>query len=93
VKKFTLLAIILLTLSACGEKERVYTAKEFTYDEPLMESIKRKCNENPAKLQDTPNCVNAYAASSMITLRIVERGCYKKNVNTKECLDKFWAEN
>lgn len=60
MNKLLLSATLLLMLSACGEEAHDV---QWYLDHPAEHQAQmEKCNNDPAKLQDTPACINAREA-------------------------------
>jgi hypothetical protein len=59
-----------LGLAACSEPaERTYTVDELVADEALLSSIITTCRNNPGKLANRTNCMNAEAADGKLRLQ------------------------
>jgi hypothetical protein len=90
MKKLALLAAILV-LSACGKTEKVYTVKEFMTDKALREGILQKCKENPGKLGETPNCINADDANHKLFM-CREFRLPGQSTGPEACIEKFFGK-
>ncbi|WPE24234.1 EexN family lipoprotein [Shinella zoogloeoides] len=68
MRRFTILAALLL-IAACSEKtEQPYTVDQLTADEALLSRIMAECRNNPGELHETANCQNAEAADGELRL-------------------------
>jgi len=68
--------IFVLTLSGCvGEKDR--TVEWYKEHETERKAKIAECENNPGKLANTPNCVNARVAQSYIQHEVWEKKGFK----------------
>lgn len=67
MKKFLFCVTACLALAACNN-EKEYTVDELMKDDATRELLVSECKNNPGKLRDTPNCVNAGRANYLTDL-------------------------
>lgn len=68
MRRFPILASLLL-IAACSEKsEQSYSVDQLTADEGLLSRLMAECRSNPGELRETANCQNAEAAHGKLRL-------------------------
>ncbi len=72
MKKLALIALACVGLAGCNS-EKVHTVDELVKDDASRERIVAECLNNPGKLRDTPNCINAAAAKKIKETYTVEQ--------------------
>ncbi|MCH4539797.1 EexN family lipoprotein [Brucella tritici] len=73
MKNFLILTAFVL-LSACTEKaEATYTVEDLLADHRMLSRILDKCRNNPGKLRNTVNCMNAEAANSKLRFQNIRK--------------------
>ncbi len=71
MKKIILMAVLPLLLAGCFDdqpQEEVHTVGWFLKNPTVLDETMKKCNNNPGKLADTPNCKNAQKAQREIDI-------------------------
>lgn len=97
MKRFGMLILATLVLSACQEKGpagtegKNLTVHDFLRDIKLAEDTRKWCMENVAERDKLPNCVNANQAGLMVAMGGYGK-CYKGDVTNRECVDAVLAK-